>query len=88
MLSIENYDLGSSSQMKHHFITSTPYYQWIGEDELFHIISHLQDGLLAFALVCTAFRNAVHHYLGSVHIESTCAQVICPQYLEVRLVSV
>ena len=52
--------------------------QCMGDDELLYIIDCLQDGVLAFALVCTAFRDAVSHYLRSVHIMSTCAEAILP----------
>lgn len=52
--------------------------QRMGGDELLHIADSLQDGVLAFALACTAFRDAVYVHLGSAHIRSTCAQVVRP----------
>ena len=50
--------------------------QHMGDDVLLHVIDCLHDGVLAFALVCTAFRGAVYCHMGSVYIRSTCAQVV------------
>lgn len=71
-------DAASSSHHEQPFGDGQPLDQRMGEDELLHIIGFLQDGVLAFALVCTAFRNAVYLHLGSVHIRSICAQVVQP----------
>ena len=58
--------------------------QCMGEDELQCIVTRLHDGVLVFALVCRAFRDAVHRRQGAAtNIQSTSAQVHCVLYASI-----